>query len=1348
MATPTSPSSAQTPSFKTNINRSKTKRWVEPKSYCYYENDWAKSNGEDFDEPSSQVPRGIPPRQAGGFGGPYPQPADRGRYGDLALQQGGPQSMRGASNPTGRQSPSRQSFDRGGDRRTYSLNSQSGFSEGPYPSGNRPPFAPPERFGPPRMGPPRSPRNQSPLRIDTGQRRPSMSNDPYPHAPLLPEGASGRPASPFRPDSRGGAYPDVRGGPYPDPRGPHPQPRPGPYGDPRGRPFAGPPPSAGRRSESSGRPPQAELMGRRESPNRGPYGPGPGPPPQMPGGFRSSLDTSREASPSRPFHPPRKSSLSQEQTPYDPSAATGGGPVNSDTSAGDAKPPPKSLPFIRPADIYRRMEEERERERRQSQESSRPSIELSAPKPRDSASSLRQRNSGEGLGRVPGRPTSETVEDDSSRRLKPMLEPVTERKSEYGFDNVLKDAPPDHPSSVPEPQTQSRSQPMSREPSEPPSASSTYTDRPDPISASTNRSKQSYRQLPEVGRVSDFGDNFFDHNQPPPISQSVNRSSDHEGFNRAVNQAFDESQNIVPPTPVSSMGDSIVRSTSANTSDVSPIISRKTSNAAGEIRTTVIQAEPTIAEESPELTPRRASSSTLKAPPPKSDRESKDLPELPRGAFRRNTESPSPSNSPARRPQSLEATNVPEAESTIVTAATPIDTSFDQAQIVHHPTSADHELKEREITPTSQPETQDFADSSIPRAESPTKGTVRGLTDRFEATSGRSSPSGSPERNVEPYRPSNTRLESFRPSLPGGWQSYTTNDGTSTPGQEQQGAFPREPTLAELRQHEAEKGLHESQSHPVHESNESNESTGAFAAAAAAGSALAGAFAAATGFSGDQESEGGTPKSEVPQIRSPEDTPESEFPTPSVEDHTDVTSHLQPSNLGPGMREATSAPSSAPPTPPPKDTPREESRQVSGDSSYFPSPLRAGRTYDGELETPARPRIVPSLSTDTSPQDDENDRLRKEIVKSLSPQALAFEPSRLQDSPSTLEAPPTSRSQVESSFLPKEYDSYWNEANPGEEQPQPLQDTAPVSEVSQPPPRQIEDPQPLAKQDQQDRPPLKKKFSWESSSTEQSPAAAIAPAVDSSWSARSGNWASPPPLPTHMEATDPDEALPPPRDLPQSEFASVSPLPLDEELQPPSVPVTQDPEETPSRETTPRPVEREIPAQTADMFEEQQSEPARQLDGEPKIRSFREILALKTPSDRIDAYNHARGQFASINTGLADWMQTVGENSPEHANMVANSGRLAPQEVEAILGHKVSPSRMKFPRLASLGTAIPQTSEDGERTESPLGGKMTKEQLLHSAGKFGGKAGGAAKGLFTKGKNKFRGSGGGDKVDF
>ena len=174
-------------------------------------------------------------------------------------------------------------------------------------------------------------------------------------------------------------------------------------------------------------------------------------------------------------------------------------------------------------------------------------------------------------------------------------------------------------------------------------------------------------------------------------------------------------------------------------------------------------------------------------------------------------------------------------------------------------------------------------------------------------------------------------------------------------------------------------------------------------------------------------------------------------------------------------------------------------------------------------------------------------------------------------------------------------------------------------------------------------------------------------------------------------------------------------------------------------------------------------------NAQAKIPAFREILALKSPSERIRAYDETREQFANLNTGLAHWLAIMANELPEHADLLTKSPRRP-----TFQGHKPSPSRSMLGGLLQSGghsnqsySNSPQSAPDGATTggspsnASPYGyspsggssGKISSQQvqakgkdLLHTAGVFGGKANVAAKGLFSKGKSKLRGSSGAEKV--
>lgn len=70
----------------------------------------------------------------------------------------------------------------------------------------------------------------------------------------------------------------------------------------------------------------------------------------------------------------------------------------------------------------------------------------------------------------------------------------------------------------------------------------------------------------------------------------------------------------------------------------------------------------------------------------------------------------------------------------------------------------------------------------------------------------------------------------------------------------------------------------------------------------------------------------------------------------------------------------------------------------------------------------------------------------------------------------------------------------------------------------------------------------------------------------------------------------------------------------------------------------------------------------------PKILAFREIVALKTPSERIRGYNDARQQFAGLKVGLDDWIAQAVYELPEHADLLTMSD--GPLLTFKVTGHR------------------------------------------------------------------------------
>lgn len=1245
MASPISSTTGQPVNLHTNINRAKTRRWVEAKSYRYDGGDWGDEDeyGDEDDEPGrSQQPQPpVLPQNT------YANRASSaGQYGELPYRNPGQSAYRSVTIPAPMHTMPQPPSGQGDDRRAFSTNIAASVT--PYPTTQRPPFSQLDKFprgqqDGPRTSPQRGPPPPSDVQHD---RRGTTDQRSYPSAPFVSE-------------SRAGSYANPEAGPYP-----------------------GQMPQQGRFSESSDRPIHGDIYGRRDSPSR-----------TVPSPLSAVSQLPHEGGSGNPFPPP-KSSMSQQAGPPD----FGPTPISQEHDGDDeqhleSSAEPKPLPFPRPADIYRRMAEERERERRASEESPRPSL--------DDAGLQRQQ---------PETP----------------LDSVKERRSEHGTGGLKKSTgPPQNPSPSGElPETtkhedqsgpvedesnlmQAPSQSVERSPAAPDTRGLNPDGHPSDVqTAGTERVAEGSEQRSE-------GTSALRHN---PSS----------GFTSVVHQAFHDSENKVPPTPSSTSGNSIVRSNSASASDISPIMA----SASSDLRTRPLSFST--------ITP----TATQSIP----SQEYEPLPPPVRPGFRRESRTPSPGNSPARRPISITLPDLPREESGVVSASTP-----------------------------TQSEPMRDRPSVLTRAESPTKGTVRDLADKLENRSRAASPVKDPASVTEVSRPLNPRLESFRPPLPGGWISYDTGTGASSPGQgptpppQSTENLPPEPAAVP----EAEDDDIPTAGPPKPRERGFDASGMAFEALAAAGSALSGAFGTMTGLHHEDLSD----NEGSPQTSSRDATPVRE----------------RPGGLSP-VQEVLSIASSAPPTP--HAVPHGQKTSQLG---YFPPPLRTSRS--NEPSVPMRPQIQPSLSTEASPQDTENDRLRKEIVLSLRPQLTPGgtrfppdnEPEPVPSTSRSAASDSPKRNRINIGTGPAEEEGSWDEpvrrevlnASGGSQSGQDLNEQSTPVHVEE-----------SKEQREQDvvaaggRPLLQKRFSWEApsegvgglfKSTEfgalidsqpQAPDGAESPLTVK---ARTDSSASDGPLQSNSDqdeiargvdaqstiipVAESDESLQ--RDLAARPVATSV---IDEARRSIDVEQKHEPPTTQSSIPEPPAAHPSPPSSVSEQADGQR--PAQSPAGlaSPRGLSFREILSLDNAQERIGAYNSARQQVATQDSGLATWLQATGSRYPEHHELLDGNGRLPAQLVNANHSHKPSPSRSKFPRvgpsLAQAGHQQPQTEGNdpsgtpfGSPSSSKLSGQQMQEEgkkLLHSAGKIGGKAGGAARGLFAKGKSKFRGShggGGGDKVD-
>ena len=494
-------------------------------------------------------------------------------------------------------------------------------SKAPQPDvrGSRPGQAPPQGSSmrpPPYQGTP-SPSGGRPHGSPRGSPSngpPSTSSDYFPQRGYTPPGG------------------------HPPQQGPRPRPPPSQDYGPRKRPSQeyGPrkPPSQEFRLRSS---PSSEPR-LRQSPSQ-----------ELRARQSPSQEFKMKKSPSQEFRPPpRKDSLSSGRRPSNPSVS--GDAPSGTQSRVDGKsheegqsPAARSLSpattqasapaFVRPADIYRRVEEEKERQRA-SMDSSRPSMD-----------SIERGIRLSSQGQPPARSSQDSSRDvGAASLLKPTLDPVVERKSEYGLEGFI---------------------------AQDPEFAKVVGEQIAPNPASQPSLAPS---LPQFGRFSSFGmDSLgFMHNEdqlksdsnpamptaqtfltPSGAQESVQQRTraqptsahehhpDHQqeetdlqhqpslGFRSAVNQAFDGNPDGSARTPTSvhgsqrsKDGSDVSRSDTTNsTGEISPIMSRVPSAATAENRSldATLRAvkTPAIKEEANESSPtgsRPASSETLKGP--------------------------------------------------------------------------------------------------------------------------------------------------------------------------------------------------------------------------------------------------------------------------------------------------------------------------------------------------------------------------------------------------------------------------------------------------------------------------------------------------------------------------------------------------------------------------------------------------------------------------------------------------------------------------------------------------------------------------------------------------------------
>lgn len=1129
------------------------------------------------------------------------------------------------------------------------------------------------------------------------------------------------------------------------------------------------------------------------------------------------------ASPS-PAQPPVPSSA--ERFPPRKSSLSGGSPM---PGSVPTSPTPKSasaekpLPFIRPSDIYKRMQEEQEKER-SSLDSSRPSIDSSPARP----------SASDNAGLQPSRdrrPSNGSASNFTARR--PSLEPVTESRESYL-------ATQSHLEPLQERQRETEIQGM-------PSVA--------PVSST----------LPQVSRVaSAFGSEFWgasglsdelrlaDESRLPASlspdagseltssqSQSADKTLEHQpslGFRSVVHQAFDrKDDSSVPPTPISR--DNSQSHYGSETSGISPIMSRVPSAATAESRFRIAEMRdnsvPPIVEEtsqptSPELGGPASENHTFARKPSPSHSRTTSAEGVPASftpGYRRSLEPPSQEGSPARTPeleytkrlsQPLTADEFPSADSRQGDPIKPPPTDYSKRESDLAEESSSPERSTFGIATAAQSARAQFLNThsptlgnsptfskpASPMSRSPSPGgasRVRELAGRYDeihavsrsnsslsirskssvqswersddnlplkrAATFESNKSDKDELNLPQYdnadsqdvplqRDDNSR-SSFRPQLPGGWVSYVSaadtaksedapadnevtprkadfdhdagQSGLASPGTPRPASRATEPvdfTPSTIKQNLPERRVSGHEGGPV-------------SAVKAAGDALGTALMASVGLGGGHQTR---------DFASQQPTAHEEAQTqrPAVGDI-----FLKPLSRD---ETASSIASSIAPTPPAKDTPKHE--PVERSSGYFPKPVVRTDT-DG-------------MTSLNSPEEMESDRLRKEIERSLNADPLptpdhVLQRERDQDA---LDGPANLRDLQQAENLPPSSTPHYESAPalsvsgvsvaqthiaPGstaEERPALLDNR--FSWEERPPASE-----PLfATEDTEPRAPYERPLSSQglhivnTSISLESLAASPTP-QDTLEELPERGIISPVPEETarlRARSTSSDTGAGVHRDL-----DSLSPEPI----------VDESHERTTQEVTSIEPqadVSKMIPEASTTVS----ATPA--SSDSTRIPPFREILALKSPPQRISKYNETRNQFATMDTGLTNWLQTTIESKPEHAHLTTSGANLGltTSNTTGSVRQKHGPNLMNMAR--KLGPSRDNTSSSAPSQVDPVtsGGperqasvsqtgteKMQArgKDLMKSAGAFGGKASFGAKGLFAKAKGKLREGGGGEKVD-
>ncbi|KAJ5624331.1 hypothetical protein N7510_000640 [Penicillium lagena] len=386
---------------------------------------------------------------------------------------------------------------------------------------------------------------------------------------------------------------------------------------------------------------------------------------------------------------------------------------------------------------------------------------------------------------------------------------------------------------------------------------------------------------------------------------------------------------------------------------------------------------------------------------------------------------------------------------------------------------------------------------------------------------------------------------------------------------------------------------------------------------------------------------------------------------------------------------------------------------ASATENDFVAPLNLGNSRPTSADTRhgSIPIIVPE-GADDSPRDVDNDLLSKDIIRSLSRENSPFDGAEQETLQSQSQAPDE---------VSKPHPD-WTGPHPSA--PQDLYSSSQAAGRD-------------ALSEQPKKPKLERKFSWESSSS-----------GDGAEPQVPGGYTSPPPLSASLAVQEPEPLsydAAPRAEEPDAAQMTAAGMDADSErslerpilsIIPPMAESSSPPEQVLNSEILPEPVseisEATMPPATSNLI------------NEASLLGFRDILGIKSADERIRAFDRTRGQFAALDTGLQHWIEFTVHDHPEYADLQSQGPSTG--------ADRTSPTQSRFPKLPSLGnlastlnTNSPTSATHNRRPSAHLGTiknrqnvELRGKELLHTAGAFSGKAGEAAKGLFAKGRNKFR----------